>query len=316
VNDRPILFVDAYNVFIRHFVVNPTMNKNGQHVGGAIGFLKGITKVIDSIYPSQVVVVWEGGGSLRRRDIFSNYKNNRRPQKLNRFYEDIPNTVENRNYQISLLIEMIKRLPICQIYVSDCEADDVIGYLSKYRHRKENCVIYSSDKDYYQLMSNNIKVYTPTKKDFVSYDDVFLKFGVHPVNFCTARSFCGDVSDGLPGVKGIGYKTLVKRFPELKSSEFISVSEIINMCHQRQHSSKAKIFNQILSNKEIVKKNWRLMYLDSANLAAKQIDKINYVSDTFIPSSDKIGMMRILSREGLTHFSMDDLFFSLNFILK
>ena len=313
---RPVLLVDAYNVFIRHFVANPTMNKNGQHVGGAVGFLRGITKVIDTIYPESVVVVWEGGGSIRRRGIFSDYKNKRRPQKLNRFYAEIPNTVENRNHQIALLIEMLKQLPICQIYVSDCEADDVIGYLSKYKMAEKNCVIYSSDKDYYQLMSDTTKIYTPAKKDFVSYDDVMDKFGVHPVNFCTARSFCGDVSDGLPGVKGVGYKTLTKRFPELKSSEFISVGDIIKLCQDRKQNSNAKIFNSILSNKEVAKKNWKLMYLDSTNLAPKQIDKINYISSTFIPSSDKIGLMRILSREGLTHFSADDLFFSLNFILK
>ena len=145
-SERPVLLVDAYNVFIRHFVANPTMNKNGQHVGGAVGFLKGISKVIDIVYPSRVVVVWEGGGSIRRRGILPNYKNNRRPQKLNRFYEDIPNTVENRNYQISLLVDMMKNLPICQMYVSDCEADDVIGYLAKHYYKNENCAIYSSDK--------------------------------------------------------------------------------------------------------------------------------------------------------------------------
>lgn len=313
---RPVLLIDAYNVFIRHFVANPTMNKNGQHVGGAVGFLRGVTKVIDTVYPESVIVVWEGGGSIRRRGIFSDYKNRRRPQKLNRFYEEMPNTVENRNYQITLLIEMIKHLPICQMYVSDCEADDVIGYLAKYNLAEKDCVIYSSDKDYYQLMSEKIRIYTPTKKDFVSQDDVVSKFGVHPVNFCTARAFCGDVSDGLPGVKGVGYKTLAKRFPELKSSEFTSVGDIIKLCQERQGKSNAKIFNSILSNQEVAKKNWKLMYLDSTNLAAKQIDKINYISSTFTAGSDKIGLMRILSREGLTHFSVDDLFFSLNFILK
>ena len=78
---------------------------------------------------------------------------------------------------------MMKNLPICQMYVSDCEADDVIGYLAKHHYKNENCVIYSSDKDYYQLMSDKIKIYTPTKKDFVSFEDVFAKFCVHPVNF-------------------------------------------------------------------------------------------------------------------------------------
>ena len=97
----------------------------------------------------------------------------------------------------------------------------------------------------------------------------------------------------MTGVKGVGYNTLTKRFPELKSSEFISVSEIIKLCRQRQVESKAQIFNRILSDEDTPKKNWRLMYLDTTNLAAKQIDKINHISDTFAPSSDKIGLSLI-----------------------
>ena len=315
-DNRPVLLVDAYNVFIRHFCANPSLNKNGQHVGGAVGFLKGISKVIDIVYPKSVMIIWEGGGSIRRRGIFSNYKNNRRPQRLNRFYQEIPDTVENRNYQVSLLVEMLKTMPICQIYVSDCEADDVIGYMSKYLFNNDKCVIYSSDKDYYQLMSDTVKIYSPIKKDFISEKDVFKKFCIHPNNFCTARAFCGDVSDGLPGIKGAGYKTLAKRFPELKSSKFISVEEILKLNESRQKNSNAKIFKSISLGHNVARKNWKLMYLDTSNLAASQIEKINHVSNTFAPKSDKIAMMRILSREGLTLVDINSLFFSLNFILK
>ena len=86
-HDRPILVVDALNLFMRHFVVNPAMSDAGVHVGGWIGFLRSLRLLAEKIAPSQIIVAWEGGGSPRRRAIFADYKSNRRPQKLNRFYE-------------------------------------------------------------------------------------------------------------------------------------------------------------------------------------------------------------------------------------
>ena len=131
---RATLLIDGLNLQTRHFVANPSMSDAGQHVGGVVGFLRAIENLSQKIQPENIVVVWEGGGSPRRRAIYPQYKSKRKPQKLNRYYEnDIPDTVENRNYQISLLIELLKQTPINQVYVSDCEADDVIGYLAKYK---------------------------------------------------------------------------------------------------------------------------------------------------------------------------------------
>ena len=156
IKKRPILIIDALNLFTRHYVVNPTMSTLGHHAGGTIGFLKAIRYLADKLLPIQIIVVWEGGGSPRRRAIFPEYKARRKPPKLNRFYgEDIPDSVENRDYQIALAIELLKNAPIMQVYVSDCEADDVIGYLAKYKLKDEECVIVSSDKDFYQLLSSH-----------------------------------------------------------------------------------------------------------------------------------------------------------------
>ena len=129
-SNKPVLIIDGLNFFTRHFVVNPTMSQNGEHLGGFVGFLKGIRLLSERCSPEQIVVVWEGGGSARRRAIFSEYKQGRRPQKLNRYYDDIPDTISNRNKQVALLVEALKYVPIRQIYVTDCEADDAIAYLS------------------------------------------------------------------------------------------------------------------------------------------------------------------------------------------
>lgn len=305
-----IILVDALNFFMRHFAANPSTNENGDHVGGVVGFLKGAQLLIDNIHPSKVYVVWEGGGSLRRRSIYKNYKNGRRPVKLNRFYSsDIPNTVNNRNYQINLLTKLLGLSGFPQLYVSDCEADDVIGYLTKNKLRKENITIVSSDKDYYQLLEKNrVNIWSPGQKKILTSESIKERFGISSENFCVARCFIGDGSDGLPGVKGAGFRTLIKRFPELAKEEYVSVEEIIKLSNERSQNSKIKIYNQIVVDSKIAKINWKLMNLDAVNLSADQVKKINYRVDTVNREINKINFMRVLIREGIKTFDANKFF--------
>ena len=313
---RPILLVDAYNVFTRHYIANPSMSSHGHHIGGTAGFLKSLQFLTDNFLPSEIVVVWEGGGSSRRRTIFKDYKKGSKPQKLNRFYgDDIPNTLENRNYQISLIIEAIRHVPVNQVYVSDCEADDVIAYLAKYRFSKNRCVIISSDKDYYQLLSKRVIQWSPGQKDFVTSRDVVEKFGMIPENFCVARCFCGDGSDAIPGIKGAGFKTLLKRFPELAGPDFISVDEILRLSQERAPSSKIKLYNNINENPDVARRNWKLMYLGTNGMSGSQVQKIEGIIDTFQPVRDKIGLMRIFVREGFLLFDANSFYMTVNSIL-
>ena len=314
--DRPVLLIDAYNVFTRHFCANPTMNRHGEPIGGAVGFLNGLKNIVSEVFPKAVYVIWEGGGSAKRRKIFPDYKKNKKPQRLNRFYSEIPDTVNNRNSQVEFLVNLLKNTPACQIYVSDCEADDVIGYLAKYKFVDSNCVIYSSDKDFYQLVSERVTIFSPTSKKYIQIDDILERFSIHPENFCQARTFCGDTSDGIPGIKGIGFKVLAKRFPELSSEEFVSVEDIIKLSQLRTENSKVQAYKKIVDSSNIARRNWKLMHLDTMNLTATQIQKIEGAVDTFVPTRNKIAMMRTLSVEGLHTFDVDSLFLSLNFALR
>ena len=192
--EKPVLIIDGLNLFTRHFVVNPTMSQNGHHLGGFVGFLKGIRLLSERCNPEQIVVVWEAGGSSRRRAIFDNYKQGRRPQKLNRYYDDIPDTVGNRNRQVALLVEALKHVPVRQMYVTECEADDAIAYMTKYHYRDKRCVVVSSDKDLYQLIDERVTQWSPGQKAYITSEKVKNKFGVSVSNFVTARSFIGDPS--------------------------------------------------------------------------------------------------------------------------
>ena len=139
--NKPEIYIDGLNVFMRHFAANPAKSINGQLCGGIVGMLKNIQHLSERFSPQKIVVVWEGGGSVRRKTIDPNYKNGRRPVRLNRseLIGEIPDTVENRDYQLKTLIKLLYKTPVTQIYVNDCEADDVISYLCK---TKKNLIDY------------------------------------------------------------------------------------------------------------------------------------------------------------------------------
>lgn len=311
-----VLIIDALNLFTRHFVAHPATGVNGEHVGGIVGFLYAIADFAERFKPTRIVVIWEGGGSSRKRSIYSDYKQKRKPEKLNRFYEDdIPDTIENRNHQIAVLVSVLKSLPINQMYIEDCEADDVIGYLSKYKIANNKKLIVSSDKDFYQLLNKKTIIYSPTWKKFVTSKEVSNKFGVSPENFCLAKSICGDPSDNIGGVKGVGFKTLAKKFPDLGATDSMTVDDIITQCESMiSEGKKLKSIIRISESKDLIKRNWKLIYLDTANLSASQISKINYSFDTFEPVRNKIHLMRTLIKEGIQTFNVDRLFLSLNHI--
>ena len=310
--DRPVLIVDGLNLFMRHFVVNPAMSDAGQHVGGFVGFLKGLWHLCDRVGPHKVIVVWESGGSPRRRAIFKEYKNRRRPQKLNRYYlNDIPDTLGNRDSQVTLIIEALRHTPVSQIYVPDCEADDVIGYVIRNMCKEDKFVIVSSDKDYYQLLSKRVIQWSPGQKKYITPKTLIERYGISAVNFCTARCFIGDKSDALPGVGRAGFTSLSKRFDELSRNDFFSVEDLIASASEKIEKKSLKIYENILENASIAKRNWRLMYLDTKNLSADQINRIDYSMQNISPSGSKIALLRLLLREGINNFDVDSFYVSI-----
>lgn len=307
---RPILVIDGLNVFYRHWAANPSMDTNGEHVGGIVGFIKGIQLLCERYSPKDVIVAWEGGGSTRRRAVDSSYKNGRRPVKLNRFYDEIPNTLENRNSQIAQLVSLLRKSGVKQAYVSDCEADDIIAYIVSANLKNDPCIIISTDKDFFQLIDDRVKVWSPGSKKQWDVNSVLENFNIHPENFCLARCFIGDASDGLKGAPGVGFKSLSKRFESFRYSESLTVDDIVTECRKLQEQSKLKLYDSIITHENQIRKNWKLMHLGYGNLAAFQVDKINAAME-LNPKRDKLGFIKALMNLQITNVDYDKLFMTL-----
>ena len=291
------LIVDAYNLFVRHYVVHPAMSKNGEQIGGIVGFYNNLTKLIDKCNPTDAYIIWEGGGSVRKRAVYKDYKRQSRPVKLNRYYEDIPDTLQNRNYQIKTLIKVLDCFPVTQLYVEGSEADDVIGYLCKYKFKTRPKVIVSSDHDYYQLLDKLTIIYSPTLKDFVNDKYVIKKYGIHPENFALAKAIVGDNSDNIPGVPGAGFKTLVKEYGHLFSnSDFDSNRfQLFLENDVKMENSKKKIYKSIKENESMIERNFKVINLDVGNLAHYQINKIEQKLENNEKAYDNINIHKLLN---------------------
>lgn len=307
--NQPILLVDAMNLFCRSFAAYPSMTTSGEQIGGAVGFLKTLKRVVSDIRPRRIYVCWESGGSARRRGIYHDYKAQRRPEKLNRFYEDdIPESEENRAKQIAILTRLMRLLPVCQVYVSDCEGDDIIAYLCRHTFKDADKVIMSSDKDLYQLLDEKTRIYSLHKKVYLDLDVVQDEFRIHAKNFALAKAICGDQSDNVPGIKGLGFKTLVKRFPFFGDSSELMIDDVVAFSHT--HIKESSVYKNLIENVDVIKRNWQLVYLGDIALAPNQMEKIDHIVGTFAPSANKIEFIRRLIAEGIQGFDVNDFFFA------
>ena len=258
-----VLLIDGLNTFIRVFSAIPTTNEDGIHIGGIVGFLRSIGYTINMVRPTRTVIAFDGkGGSNRRRKIFPEYKMGRKMSvRLNRT-TGVSLTREDEHKmmiaQLNRVIEYLECLPLTITNVENVEADDVIGYCAKHLF-KDKVTIMSTDKDFLQLVDNRIKVYSPTKK--LMYDEERIKneYGIDAKNFLLYRILDGDKSDGIPGIKGAGLKTLLKVFPYLESPHQFTIQDI--MKSSDANKDKYKICETIVKEKDQMFLNKKLMDL-------------------------------------------------------
>ena len=130
------------------------------------------------------------------------------------------------------------------------------------------------------------------------------------------RCFSGDPSDEIKGVKGAGFKSLLKRFPELGNEQHISVGEIVERARVLSENSGLSLYKEIVKSEEQVRKNWKLMHLDVSRLNGEQVKKLQHQLGTLPPQPNKIKLLRLLHNEGLRNVDINMTFTSVRAILN
>ena len=144
VNDK-VMIVDGLNMFIRVFGAVPTLNDDGEHVGGVTGFLLSLGALIRKNNPTRVLVVFDGkGGSHRRKKMYKGYKEGRTGlTKVNRLvgYEDLEDQKQSMKNQFNTLIKYLDLLPLDLCYIDYVEADDIMAYAARHIFKKEVLIV-------------------------------------------------------------------------------------------------------------------------------------------------------------------------------
>ena len=192
--DGHALIFKMYYAFIRR----PMINSKGIDTSILFGFTKYILELIEREKPTHLAVAFDPPGGTFRNSIYPEYKATR---------EETPQLVID---SLEPLTELCKALRIPVMMVPGYEADDVIGSMSR-KCEKEGFTVYmvTPDKDYGQLISDHVIQYKPGKaggeRELVDREAICRKYGIQrPEQVIDMLTICGDTSDNVPGVKGVG----------------------------------------------------------------------------------------------------------------
>ena len=213
---KKLFLLDAYALIYRAyfaFIKNPRINSKGLDTSAIFGFTNTIVEVLKKERPSHIAVCFDRSGPTFRHEEFSDYKANREPT---------PDGIVSAKPYIDRLLECLN---ITKIYLDGFEADDLIGTLAK-KAEKEGFHVYmmTSDKDFAQLVSENIFMYRPGNKwaptEVWGIKEVLEKFQIQRVSqVIDYLGMMGDAVDNIPGLPGVGKKTAQKFISEYGSME-------------------------------------------------------------------------------------------------
>ena len=315
---KRVLIIDALNMFLRAFIVDPSLSQHGQPIGGIKGSIKILQKLVRQTQPSEIVICWDGpNGSQKRKALNSNYKEGRKPLRLNRSVHNLTENEELKNkiWQQMRIIEYLNQMPIIQLVLERVEADDIVSYVCNSGHYKGwQKVIVSNDKDFLQLCDEETVVYRPTTDRVETAKSVICTLGIHPNNMALARAMAGDSSDNLPGVNRVGLKTIANRLPFMKEEHSVTIDELLEYCDNKE--SKLKVYGNISKSKQIIEHNYKMMQLYAPVMSIKSKAIVNEAVENFefdLNRTEILGMMR---DDGFGELNWEDLRTNLNRIVS
>ena len=285
VQGERILFIDGLNLFFRNFAVMNMVNPDGVHIGGLGGFFRSLGAMIRQIDPTQVYVVFDGAGSANnRKNINPLYKSGRDLQRITNWdaFDDKRDEDDSKVDQMVRVIQYLKTLPVKTISIDKVEADDIIAYLCNkvINEPKDKAFIVSSDKDFIQLVNDNVIVYRPMEKEYYTEQTVIDKYKMSPKNFILHKTLLGDNSDKIKGIKGLGEKGLYKKFPELMERD-MNLEDIFTICEAKLKDH--VVYARVLQNMEEIEKNYKIMDLDNPMISKKEEEYLDKLVNSDVP---------------------------------
>ena len=274
-----VLLIDGLNLFFRNFAILNLINSNGVHIGGLGGFLRSLGTLVKEIKPTSIYVVFDGpGSSASRKNMIPEYKSSRNINRITNWdiFDNIEEEHDSKIDQIVRLMHYLKCLPVKVLSIPKVEADDILACLSQQISSNPNnkSFIVSADKDFLQLVTNNITVYRPVEKEYYTPQTVIDKFQLTPHNFILQKTLLGDNSDNVKGIKGLGEKGLLKKFPELKERN-LSLQDIFDICEEKLKDH--VVYARILMERNEIESKYKVMDLSKPLVSEQDIEDLQSV---------------------------------------
>ncbi len=237
--NKRLFLIDAFALIFRGYyalIKNPRINSKGMDTSAILGFMNSLLDVIKREKPDHLMVAFDKGGSVARTEAFTDYKANRQE------------TPEAISLAIPYIHSILKAMNIPIIEESGFEADDLIGTLAKQAEREGfQTFMVTPDKDYAQLVSDNIFMYKPARMgngiEIWDVEKVKEKFEVeNPLQVIDYLGMMGDAVDNIPGLPGVGDKTAKKFIKQYGSMENLL---------DHTDEIKGKLREKIEANKEL-----------------------------------------------------------------
>ena len=231
-DQKRVFLVDAFALIFRGyyaFIKNPQINSKGLDTSAIMGFMNSLLDVIKRERPDHLAVCFDKGGSVDRVEMFEAYKANR---------DETPEAIK---IAVPYIQEILKAMHIPIMVKAGFEADDVIGTLSKQAEKEGyKTFMVTPDKDFAQLVSENIFMYKPRfggGYDIWGVPEVQEKFGVtDPLQVIDFLGMMGDSADNIPGLPGVGEKT-AKKF----LATYGSMENLLANTHELKGKMKEKV---------------------------------------------------------------------------
>ena len=315
---KRVLVIDALNMFLRAFIVDPSLSNHGQPIGGIKGSMKILQKLVRITKPNEIVICWDGpNGSQKRKTLDSGYKEGRKPLRLNRAVHNLTENEElqNKLWQQMRITEYLNQMPIIQLVLERVEADDIISYVCGSSHYKGwQKVIVSNDKDFLQLCDEETVVYRPTTDKIETKKTVVESLGIHPTNMALARAMVGDSSDNLPGVSRVGFKTIAGKLPFMGEERTVTIDELLEYC--QSIDSKLKVYKNIRESKKLIEHNYKMMQLYSPLISVQGKQTIDYALENFECDFNKTELLKLMMEDGFGELNWEELKTFLNKISR
>jgi DNA polymerase I len=208
---RPSLFLidGSNNVYRSYYAIRNLTNSDGFATNAVYGFVTTLRKLLKDHNPDCIAVAFDSGQETARSAQFEDYKKDRKPMP------------DDLSVQIPFVYEVLEGFRIPVIRATEWEADDFLGSLAcAARDRGYEVVLCTSDKDFFQLVGNGIRLYHTGREVLYDEKGVEAVFGLPPEKVVDVMAIWGDAIDNIPGVPGIGEKGakgLIQEFGSLEA---------------------------------------------------------------------------------------------------